>query len=153
MTLYQMLFLERIPNYACVNEAANIAKNIYQNNSEPLTKFVNGVLHTLIKDIKAKKDYTPNQDDLPTYLSVKYSHPLWMVKRILSQYGQYRTEKILNANNTRPRLTIRVNQLVTSAINVSKEFTDNKIPIFFNLTKTNCIVIDGRFEVVRELDI
>ena len=75
MSLYQLLYLEKIPNYACLNEAVEITKQIYPLQNEPLTKFVNGVLNSLLRDIKSKKDFAPQMEDVNTQLSIKHSHP------------------------------------------------------------------------------
>jgi 16S rRNA (cytosine967-C5)-methyltransferase len=48
---------------------------------------------------------------LAGYLSVYYSHPLWLVRRWLSRFGHEETEKLLVANNEVPGLTLRINKL------------------------------------------
>ena len=153
ITLYQILFLNKIPNYACVNVAVEMTKVIYIKNYETLSKFVNGVLQAVIRDVKAEKDYAPTSDNYITNLSIKHSHPEWIVKRLNDQYGQYRAEKIITNNNTRPRLTLRINTNQTTTLAATQQLNNNNIPIFLNLSKSNCIIIDGRFEAVRELEL
>jgi len=75
MTLYQLFKLDKIPNYACVNTAVEITKIIYSKNFEPLSKFVNGVLQAIIKDIKNQKDFCPTLEDPLLNLSIQTSHP------------------------------------------------------------------------------
>ena len=102
VALYQLLFLDKIPDYAAVNEAVEFVKKFYGQKQANIT---NGILRAIIRN-KNSIRYPNPEDDLVGYLSVYYSHPNWMVKRYLERFGKEETEKLLIANNKRPRLTL-----------------------------------------------
>jgi transcription termination factor NusB len=75
ISLYQIIFLDRIPNYACCNEAINIIKLIFVENVESLSKFVNGVLRAFLRDKQHNKNFIPQTDDNIFNLAIIHSHP------------------------------------------------------------------------------
>ncbi len=106
--IYQLIFLsESIPDYAAVNETAELAKKAVHRGT---TSFVNGILRSLIRN----KDKIVWPETPVEYLSVRYSYPAWLVKRWLLRYGPAQTEKIAQANNISPQLVIRTNTLKIS---------------------------------------
>ncbi len=107
--IYQILYLDRIPDSAVCNESSELARKYGHEGS---VKFVNGVL----RNISRSKDLIkyPDQKNQPVkYLSVYYSHPEWMIKKLIKDYGYEFTEDILTANNETPPFTIRANKLKT----------------------------------------
>ena len=107
VALYQILFLDRIPHAAAVNEAVELIKRI---RGEKVGGLVNAVLRNIIRNIEGIRYPDPNEDYVQ-YLSVMYSHPHWMVKRWMKRFGQEETQKLLVANNERPGLSLRINRL------------------------------------------
>lgn len=107
VALYQILFLDRVPHYAAVNEAVEFIKRI---RGEKQANLVNAVLRNIIRNLEGIRYPDPNED-LVQYIAVYYSHPVWMVKRWLARFGREETEKFLDANNRIPDLTLRVNRL------------------------------------------
>ncbi len=104
--VYQLLFLDRIPAHAAVNDAVAAARR-----SNPRAAgFVNAVLR---KIDCARNELPPIPDD-----SVRYSHPQWMVDLIYSQYGRETGREILQANNRTPSITARVNTLLCTISDV-----------------------------------
>lgn len=110
VALYQILFLDKIPDYAAVNEAVEFIKKLQGQKPADLT---NAILRSIIKN-KESLRYPSEEEDLVGYLSVYYSHPVWLVKRWLNIYGREFTEKLLAANNEKPYMSLRVNNLVTN---------------------------------------
>lgn len=110
VALYQILFLDRVPNYAAVNEAVDFVKKLQGQKSADLT---NAVLRSIIR-AKDGIRYPKKDEDLAAYMSAYYSHPSWLVKRWLNRYGEQQTEQLLIANNHRPSLHIRLNNLKTN---------------------------------------
>ncbi len=101
---YQILFLDRVPDHAAVNEAVECAKK-----NKPASKgFVNAVLRKLIS-VKGSLELP---SDRVEYLSVKYSIPLWIVAMWQDQYGD--AEEILKGIDTPPCMTLRTNTLVNT---------------------------------------
>lgn len=110
VALYQILFLDKIPDYAAVNEAVEFVKKLQ---GQKYADIANGVLRSIIRSKEGIR-YPNADEDLVAYLSSYFSHPTWMVKRWLARYGREETEKLLIANNDKPTLTLRVNNLVTN---------------------------------------
>ena len=105
IALYQILFLDRIPNHAAVNEAVRIAKL----EGSHWSGLVNGILRSILRRPELRKD--PIDDDPVAAFAIRWSHPEWLVRRWMVRFGPERTESICRANNERPRLGIRVNRL------------------------------------------
>lgn len=108
--LYQILFLEKIPDYAAVNESVEFIKRLQ--GQKPADQ-ANAVLRNIIRSKEGIR-YPNPEEDLIGYLSAFYSHPAWLVKRWLNFFGQEQTEALLIANNEKPSLTLRVNTSKTS---------------------------------------
>ncbi len=110
VALYQILFLDRVPNHAAVNESVEFVKKLQGVKSANLT---NAVLRNIIRNINGIR-YPDKEEDLIGYLAAYYSHPSWMIKRWVNRFGEEVTQDLLIANNNRPRHTIRINQLRTN---------------------------------------
>jgi len=107
MGVYQLLFLDKVPDYAVGNESVQLAKK-YGNPG--IAKFVNGVLRNIIR--KGENIHWPDKEkETALYISTIYSHPLQIVERWLKRYGFADTVKICQANNKIPTLVIRTNTL------------------------------------------
>ena len=107
--LYQILFLDKIPVSAAVNESVELAKASGRGSAAGL---VNAVLRRAARE-RGHLPPIPDKDHI-AYLSTKYSHPRWLVKRLTALLGE-ETESFLAADNTPAPLTIQVNPLKTRA--------------------------------------
>lgn len=116
VALYQILFLDRVPDHAAVNESVKFVKKLQGEKSANLT---NAVLRNIIRNRKGIR-YPNREEDAIGYFSAYYSHPTWMVKRWIARYGEQDTEKLLIANNKKPSHTLRVNSLVTNLEELKK---------------------------------
>ena len=110
VALYQILFLDRVPDYAVVNEAVEFVKRLQGQKPADLT---NAILRNIVKNKNGIR-YPNPQEDLIGYLSAYYSHPSWMVRRYLNRFGSESTEKLLLANNDKPFLTLKINAVKTN---------------------------------------
>ncbi len=103
LSLYQILYLDKIPNHAIVNEAVNLAKR-----GRGAEKFVNAILRAFLNkplpDIAAIKRKNKR-------LSVQYSAPVWLVATLIEEYGQERAEAILASLFIRNKASVRVTDL------------------------------------------
>lgn len=104
LSVYQFLYMDKTPDSAVVNEAVKLTKKINHRHGG----FVNGLLRNLIRD--SHKIQIPKGDQVQ-YLSIKYSHPEWMVERWIGLFGDEFTEELLRANNATPHLSIRTNTM------------------------------------------
>jgi 16S rRNA (cytosine967-C5)-methyltransferase len=103
---YQLLFLDRVPASAAVNESVRMARTF---GGKAVAGFVNAALRAM-----ARADVIPLPDagrDPILHLSVKYSHPEWLVRRWLHRLGPERTAALCAANNEIPPVTVRVQSL------------------------------------------
>ncbi len=107
VALYQILFLDKVPDYAAVNEAVEFVKKLQGQKPADLT---NAVLRNIIRS-KNAINYPKPEEDINNYFSAYYSHPSWMVKRWVNRYGSDFTEKLLIADNNKPYLALRVNNI------------------------------------------
>jgi 16S rRNA (cytosine967-C5)-methyltransferase len=102
--LYQLLYLDRIPDHAAVNETVKLAGNCGRDVN--YTGIVNGVMRSIIKN-KKQITYPDGKNDLPKRLSVEYSHPRWLISRWLATFGLAKTKKLLSFNNEKPSIYLR----------------------------------------------
>lgn len=89
--VYQLKFMDRVPDSAVCNEAVKLAQKKGFYNLKP---FVNGVLRTVARQMD-ELEYPPREENLVRYLSVRYSMPEELVERWLADYGEETTEKML----------------------------------------------------------
>jgi 16S rRNA (cytosine967-C5)-methyltransferase len=101
LSVYQLIFLDRIPDYATVNEAVELAK---AHAGGSAAGFTNGVLRNVLRGNKAEltKD---SVEDFAQY----WSHPKWLVERWLKYFGTDEVEALLKANNDEAPLVLRTN--------------------------------------------
>lgn len=102
MSVYQILFLDKVPASAAINEAV---KMMHKRKMSNLSGFVNGVLRNIDRN-KLEITY-PN-------LSVYYSIPEWIITRWIEYYGEETTRAICESLSERARVCIRVNKLKTT---------------------------------------
>ena len=107
MAIYQMYFLDKVPDYSIVDESVNLAK-IYGNRGS--ISFTNGILRSISKKDAPQVKIEDSIDNLTTF----YSHPKFFTEYFYKNYGEEFTKKLLKANNEMPPFTIRVNTLKTS---------------------------------------
>ncbi len=117
MGIYQMLFMDKVPDSAAVNECVKIAKK------KGLMKscgFINAVLRNFIRGDKKYK--LPSEDEKEKYLSVKYSCPEKLVMHWIESYGYNVTLEMLKSLEGRPPVSVKVNTLKTTWEELSEIF-------------------------------
>ena len=107
VSVYQLRFLDKIPDYAAVNEAVELARNHSGGKS---AGFVNAVLRNFLRDKDRIIGLAP-KDESVAGLAVTYSHPEWLVKRWIDEFGAEAAKTLMRANNQRATLVLRVNCL------------------------------------------
>ena len=106
LALYQIIFLDRIPDYAAVDEAVKQARKRLGRHA---AGFANALLRRFL-DSGKELVLPPRSGRLSSHISVKHSHPRWLVERWIEAFGEEKTEHICAVNNLRPPLFIRVNR-------------------------------------------
>lgn len=94
LSAYQIIFLDKIPTSAAVNEGVKLCK-------EQVNPKASGLVNAVLRRIGENKNTLPEIPGEGTgeYLAVKYSHPLWLVEEYLAAHGYDFTEAALAANN------------------------------------------------------
>ena len=102
---YQLMFLDRIPVHAAVDESVKLANHY----GHPGTA---GLVNSVLRRIAEEKDsiVVPEGDDVAS-LAVWGSHPEWIVERWLARFGVEATRALMLANNRPARLGLRTNTL------------------------------------------
>ena len=104
--IYQLAYLDRIPDHAAVNETVALV-------SRKTSGFVNAILRGFLRQGKNLR-YPDREADEIGYLSVRYSVGAPLCKRFLDAFGSERTESLLSAFEKHPPVTLRVNPLRVS---------------------------------------
>ena len=108
--LYQLLFLDSVPDHAAVNEAVELAKRYGNKGAAGL---VNAVLRRVIRS-RGTIVYPDIQTEPVKHIAARHSHPEWLVKRWMDRFGVDETVQLCSANNLRAPLYIRTNPLKIS---------------------------------------
>lgn len=106
MSVYQILFMENVPDAAVCNEAVKLAK---KRRFQTLQGYVNGVLRTIVRE-KDKIPYPERDKDIVRYFSICYSMPEWLVRHFQKAYGDEKTEKILQGFLERQPVCVRIDE-------------------------------------------
>jgi len=109
---YQLLYLDRVPDSAAVNESVQMTKQQSRRLGRDWSGFVNAVLRALLR---SPEPAWPEAGSHPVEaLAVRYSCPAWLVERWCRRLGAERAEALCRASVEVPPLTLRVNTLRTS---------------------------------------
>ena len=103
MAVYQLFFMDRVPDSAAINEAVKLAK---KRGLTGLSGFVNGVLRNIARN-KENIALPDKNKDLIKYLEIKYSTPKAVVEHFINDYGSEKTEEILEAFEEKRPLVAR----------------------------------------------
>jgi 16S rRNA (cytosine967-C5)-methyltransferase len=125
--LYQLVYLDRIPESAAVNETVNLTKLALPRAS--------GLVNAVLRNYLRHKDTVTFPDPLAApaaSIAARHSHPAWLVKLWFSQLGEEETEHLAEASSRQPPLTLRANTLKNSRDELMSRFADNGI------TATSC---------------
>jgi 16S rRNA (cytosine967-C5)-methyltransferase len=107
LSLYQLVYLEKIPASAAVNEGVNLAKKYGHKGTAAL---VNGVLRNYLRHQQQYALPQP-EDGVLTYLTVTLSHPRWLAEYLLEQFGPKAATEFCLYNNQAHDVVIRTNTL------------------------------------------
>jgi 16S rRNA (cytosine967-C5)-methyltransferase len=120
--LYQLFFLQRIPQSAAVNEAVESCKAAKI--PQRLHGFVNGVLRQAIRQKETLADQAQNDSSGRAILN----HPQWLVERWRQNFGLEETKRICHTNNCEPTLVVRVNSPIIRREDFCRTLEEAGIP-------------------------
>ncbi len=104
--LYQIMYMDKVPESAAVNEAVKLIKKSSESRNQG---FVNAVLREVLR----QDNLLPEGNGIQS-LSVRYSAPVWLVETFLKDYGEQTTIALLEESLKKPPFTLKVNTLKTT---------------------------------------
>jgi 16S rRNA (cytosine967-C5)-methyltransferase len=109
LSVYQLLYLDRVPASAAVNDAVTLARAHGHARAS-------GAVNAILRQISRNRSRLPLPDatDPRRHLSITWSHPPWLIDRWLDRYGFDVTLEWVRFNNAQAPLTLRVNMLMTT---------------------------------------
>ena len=140
--LYQLMYLDRIPESAAVNESVNLAKQILPRAS--------GLVNAVLRNYLRHKDTVSFPDPVAApaaSIAARHSHPAWLVKLWFSQIGEEETELLAEASSCQPPLTLRVNSLATTRSDLLERFAANGITAAACRFSPSGVVVEGRHHI------
>ncbi|HUG36750.1 MAG TPA: 16S rRNA (cytosine(967)-C(5))-methyltransferase RsmB [Candidatus Limnocylindrales bacterium] len=121
LTAYQVLFLDRVPRWAAVDEAVSLAR--LKSRAPGPAEFVNAVLRSLTRASVS----SPLPADPVEAAGLRWSFPAWIAARWIARLGQEEAEALMAASNERPPLTVRVNVLKASREVLADRLRDEEL--------------------------
>lgn len=140
---YQILFLDKIPPSAAVNEAVELAKK--HGRSPRAAGLVNGVLRALLRE---EGPEVRGEDEIDT-LSIQYSHPRWLVEEFAGLLGMEGARALLQADNEQPPITAQVNPLKTTAEELAEELRGGGAEVRPHPWLPDCLLFTGAGDLER----
>jgi 16S rRNA (cytosine967-C5)-methyltransferase len=124
--LYQIFWLDRIPNHAAVHVTVELAK---RRGFGPQSGFVNALLRGYLREFETtKRELLELKTTQP---ALGYSHPEWLVKRWEARWGHEKTRQLLEWNNTPPATFARVNTLKADPGKLLTQWRDENVEYDF----------------------
>ncbi|MGM9592452.1 MAG: 16S rRNA (cytosine(967)-C(5))-methyltransferase RsmB [Oscillospiraceae bacterium] len=146
--VYQLLFMNKIPANAAVNEAVMQCKKLGYSRA---AGFCNAVLR---KIAAAADDALPEipEEGTATNLSVKYSHPIWLAEYMINAHGYAFAEAFFAADNTVSEITLQVNTLRTTAAELMPALEAAGYSCRLHPWLPDCIVTSGNVSAMPGFD-
>lgn len=135
MSVFQFVYLDKVPMYAIINEAVNIAK---QRGHQGIASLINGVLRNM------ERKGLPRLEEIDDHIervAVETSHPTWLVTEWVQMYGEETAFRICQANVTKKPLAVRVNQLKISRDALMKRLSDDGFEVMPSKWLKDAIII------------
>ncbi len=145
MGVYQIIFLDKIPKSASVNESVNLAKRYGHSSS---SSFVNAILRKIEK--KDYEDFFQINNDIER-ISKTTSMPEWIIKELNKNNNIEKVEEICKNSNIKPKITIRVNSLKIDKKELTKKLEEDNIA--FKETMYENFLILEKVKNIENLDL
>jgi 16S rRNA (cytosine967-C5)-methyltransferase len=139
LALYQLCFMDKIPASAAVNEAVELTRKYTRN--PRAAGMVNGILRNFIRQRENLSE--PQGADQQETMSIRYSHPRWLVEAFEKRLGQAGAEALLAADNGQPPTMAQVNTEKTSALQLKRELEEKGVQATEHPWLPNCLTLSG----------
>ncbi|BAP85571.1 16S rRNA methyltransferase [Paucilactobacillus hokkaidonensis JCM 18461] len=134
--IYQRQYLDKIPDWAILNESIEIAK---VRGHVGIRKFVTAILHQILRTKLG--DFSEIKDPQKR-LSIEYSIPLWLVETLIEQYGQISAETIIHSLNHPANQSVRVNSKLTTVDEMLVELGDAGLTVHKSEVTPNALTVE-----------
>jgi 16S rRNA (cytosine967-C5)-methyltransferase len=124
--LYQIFWLDRIPDHAAVHETVELAKH---GGFDQQAGFVNAILRGYLRETDATRQLLA--DLKATDAATGFSHPEWLVEKWRKRFGEEKMRQLLDWNNTPPKTFARVNSLKTDAGKLVEKWREENVDYDF----------------------
>ena len=131
--IYQLLYLTKVPSHAAVSESVELARTHSRNAKVP------GMVNGILRAVDRQRDELPQ----PETLSVRYSHPEWLVREFKKALGKKDVEALLAADNEQPPTTVQVNTLKTTAAALTEELKQAGAALEPHPWLPDCLLLTG----------
>ena len=136
--VFQLLYMDKIPPFAAINESVNLVKRSKNANS---SGYVNAVLRKVDRE---GREILPDDDSVKS-ISIRYSFPEWIVIRFVSQFGIEKTKDIftemlkksdvyLRVNNTKISVDDLIDKLHNEGVETEKAEIENSLKVISSLS-------------------
>lgn len=145
--VYQMLFMDKVPVSAAVNESVKLAKrygHVYS------ARFVNGVLRNVSRK-KSEIEYPSEEGDGLEYLSVWYSYPMWIVKKCVDDFGYDFAKNFLKSSNEKPKFCVRVNTTKITLDKLLDMFCEQGVSAVVSDISKYGLILDKAYDIVNNV--
>jgi 16S rRNA (cytosine967-C5)-methyltransferase len=144
LSVYQLVFMSKIPVNAAVSEGVELAKK----HANPRAA---GLVNAVLRKLAANRDKLPEVTGADTYetLSVKYSHPPWLVKAFCDRLGADGAEALLKADNGEAPVTVMVNTLKADAGGVLASLSAEGVEAARHPWLENCLELRSARNIER----
>lgn len=146
MGIYQLKYMNSVPEYAAVNESVMLAKRYCRGKDG----FINGVLREYINK-KIQLRLPDRSDDEIKYLSVKYSYAPWIIELWLEHYSMDFVEALLAAGNKKAPMTVRLNWLRIMKPDLIKKLEESGFEVEEGRLCQNALYVKGNRLLDTEL--
>lgn len=145
--VYQLFFMDRIPSRAAINESVELAK---KHGHKGTIGFVNGILRNIDRNrSKFSKIQVASKAD---YISIKYSHPKWLVDRWIKDFGEDFAESLCKENNNYSKLNIRVNSLKISRLELKNRLLKYGFNIEEGKYSDDILIIENPIRLIETVE-
>lgn len=144
ISLYQILYMDKIPPSAAVNEGVQLTKQHCRN--PRAAGMVNGVLRGILRDMPLPP---PQGRDAIETLSLQTSHPRWLVEEFSQELGVDGVQAWLNADNDQPPTTAQVNTCLCSVEQAVAELEQDGVEVTPHPWLPGCLLLAGTGDLER----
>lgn len=139
VAVYQILMLDKVPNSAAVNEAVNLTRKYVRN--PKAAGMTNGILRSFLRE---KGQLTaPEGQSWTETVSIRYSHPEWLVRAFSDRIGEEETERLLAADNDQPPTMAQINRLKCTAEDAKVSLEEQGVQAEYHPWLPDCLTLSG----------